>query len=79
MPPEPEITRPPRRVRADATLLATAFDKLATPKRAGRNRTIGTWSLRAFCDLTKRWDSWPDDSPTRIAQLPRWRPLGREP
>lgn len=35
------------------------------PKKADRNLLIGTWNLRAFGGLTKRWDSRPGDSPKR--------------
>jgi endonuclease/exonuclease/phosphatase family metal-dependent hydrolase len=65
MPPEPEITNPPASVRAQITKLAKQIDKAVPPKKAGRNLLIGTWNLRAFGGLTKRWDSRPDDSPKR--------------
>ncbi|MEK6274346.1 MAG: endonuclease/exonuclease/phosphatase family protein [Actinomycetota bacterium] len=65
MPPEPEITNPPAAVRAEVTKLAKAIDKVVPPKKADRNLLIGTWNLRAFGGLTKRWESRPEDSPKR--------------
>jgi hypothetical protein len=62
---EPEITNPPASVRSELAKFAKEIDKVVPPKRPGRNLLIGTWNLRAFGGLTKRWDSRPDDSPKR--------------
>lgn len=35
------------------------------PAKADRNLLVGTWNLRAFADLTTKWDSTAGDSPRR--------------
>jgi endonuclease/exonuclease/phosphatase family metal-dependent hydrolase len=35
------------------------------PAKASKNLLIGTWNLRAFGDLTHKWQSTQDDSPKR--------------
>jgi hypothetical protein len=65
MPPEPDITIPPASVRSEVAKLAEAINEVVPRKNAGRNLLIGTWNLRAFGGLTKRWDSRPEDSPKR--------------
>jgi endonuclease/exonuclease/phosphatase family metal-dependent hydrolase len=65
VPPEPDITKPPASVRAQEARLATEVDKVIARKQADRNLLIGTWNLRAFGGLTKRWNSRSDDTPQR--------------
>ena len=35
------------------------------PARESNNLLIGSWNLRAFGDLTEKWDAGPTDSPKR--------------
>ena len=55
--------RPPL-VERDEGRLHDALDEQIPPKSA-RNLLVGTWNLRAFGDLTTKWDSADTDSPKR--------------
>ncbi|WP_245762438.1 hypothetical protein [Mycetocola miduiensis] len=44
--------------------LHAALSAVIPPKNSS-NLLIGTWNLRAFGDLTSKWQSEPDDSPKR--------------
>ena len=59
------IPRPaPAGVEQDLTRLRQALDA-QVPAKADRNLLLGTWNLRAFGDLTGKWDSADGDSPRR--------------
>ncbi len=45
--------------------LAEALDPVVPAKQLDRNLLIGTWNLRAFGDLTEKWESAEADSPKR--------------
>ncbi|MCZ2404210.1 endonuclease/exonuclease/phosphatase family protein [Paenarthrobacter sp. Z7-10] len=51
-------------VLADLASLAAALDGVV-PARTESNLLIGTWNLRAFADLTAKWEAAPSDSPKR--------------
>jgi len=65
VPPEPQITEPPVAVRAELAALSDAVERSCRPKRPDRNLLIGTWNLRAFGGLTKRWQAEAKDTPKR--------------
>ena len=65
-----EITDlPPDEVSADLATLRSALDDYengGVPARAlDRNLLIATWNIRAFGDLTEKWESADGDSPKR--------------
>jgi endonuclease/exonuclease/phosphatase family metal-dependent hydrolase len=62
----PEITDPPpEEVLADLLRLRTALDEEVPARALDRNLLIATWNLRAFGDLTEKWESTEDDTPKR--------------
>ncbi len=62
----PEITDlPPLEIQAELAALRAQLDAEIPPKVLDKNLLIATWNLRAFGDLTKKWDSVTDDSPRR--------------
>ena len=61
----PAITdQPPDDVAADLARLTQALDA-AIPAKAGNNLIVGTWNIRAFGSLTRKWRSSGSDSPKR--------------
>ena len=60
---EPTDPRSPDAV-ADVERLRAALD-VELPAKSSTNLLIGTWNLRAFGDLTHKWQSAPGDSPKR--------------
>lgn len=63
--PSPEITDPPPAdVAADLAALKAALDQ-RIPTRANGRVLVGTWNIRAFGDLTRKWHSGASDSPKR--------------
>lgn len=61
----PAITDPPPNyVATELADLKTALDAQIPPK-AGDNILVATWNIRAFGNLTRKWTSGPNDSPTR--------------
>jgi len=63
-PPLPDLTLPPSEVALDLARLREALDT-EIPGKTDSNLLVGTWNLRAFGDLTSKWQSGPDDSPKR--------------
>ena len=55
---------PPAVVTRDLTSISGALDAVV-PARTGHNLLIATWNLRAFADLTGKWQAGPKDSPKR--------------
>jgi endonuclease/exonuclease/phosphatase family metal-dependent hydrolase len=62
---EPDITKPPAGFVRELERLADEVDKVVPAKKVGKNLLIGTWNLRAFGGLTKRWAAEAKDSPKR--------------
>lgn len=62
----PAITdRPPPEVAAELAELRDALDAAIPAKQLDLNLLIGTWNIRAFGNLTKKWVSAENDSPKR--------------
>ena len=61
-----EITEtPPQDILDELALLRIQLEQEVPPKVLDKNLLIATWNIRAFGDLTKKWDSEDDDSPKR--------------
>ncbi|HEX6828060.1 MAG TPA: endonuclease/exonuclease/phosphatase family protein [Burkholderiales bacterium] len=56
---------PPPEVAADLAGLKAALDAAIPPRVLDRNLLIATWNIRAFGDLTEKWQSGTGDSPKR--------------
>ena len=56
---------PPEEISADLARLRLALDADVPAKALDRNLLIATWNLRAFGDLTEKWESAEDDTPKR--------------
>lgn len=65
MPIEPDILNPPAAVVAERDAVQAAVATRVPPKKIGQNLLVATWNLRAFGNLTKRYESQPGDSPKR--------------
>lgn len=62
----PKITDPPPpEIAAELAELCAALDEDIPSKKLDRNLLIATWNIRAFGDLTEKWQSSEDDSPKR--------------
>jgi hypothetical protein len=62
----PEITAPlPEDVLMDLARLRSTLDEDVPAKALDRNLLIATWNIRAFGDLTEKWESAQEDSPKR--------------
>ncbi len=62
--PQHDVSLAPPVVAADLGRLRAALDA-DVPARDPSNILVATWNLRAFGDLTQKWQSGPDDSPKR--------------
>jgi endonuclease/exonuclease/phosphatase family metal-dependent hydrolase len=60
-----EITSIPQEVLADLKALNNSLDQSIPFKKLDKNLLIATWNIRAFGDLTKKWQSGSGDSPKR--------------
>ena len=56
---------PSEEVVADLARLRSALDESVPAKALDRNLLIATWNVRAFGDLTEKWESSEDDTPKR--------------
>src|SRR5918997_4064876 len=56
---------PPEEVVADLARLRSALDEEVPAKALDRNLLIATWNVRAFGDLTEKWESDEEDTPKR--------------
>ncbi len=56
---------PPDKVLADLARLRSALDEAVPAKALDRNLLIATWNIRAFGDLTEKWESTEEDTPKR--------------
>ena len=62
----PRVTdQPPGEVAADLARLGSALDEGVPAKALDRNLLIATWNIRAFGDLTEKWESTEEDTPKR--------------
>jgi len=62
----PQITdTPPSTIMAELAQLRRDLDQDIPPKVPDRNVLIATWNIRAFGNLTEKWQSDEDDSPRR--------------
>ncbi len=57
--------QPPAVVQVVLAAVRSALDATIPAKALDRNLLIGTWNLRAFGDLTPKWQSEAGDSPKR--------------
>jgi endonuclease/exonuclease/phosphatase family metal-dependent hydrolase len=62
---EPDILVPPAEVVARVASFTPALDQVIAAKELDRNLLVGSWNLRAFGGLTKKWRSVDGDSPRR--------------
>ena len=56
---------PSEEVVADLARLRSALDEKVPAKALDRNLLIATWNVRAFGDLTEKWESSEEDTPKR--------------
>ena len=62
----PEITDlPPKNVQKELIVLKEALDAEIPPKKLDHNIIIGSWNIRGFGNLTKKWTTNDKDSPKR--------------
>lgn len=62
----PKITdRPPNTITNELAILRAALDHDIPAKKIDRNLLIATWNIRAFGELTEKWQADPADSPKR--------------
>ncbi len=62
----PTITDlPPQEIRTELDSLRAALDNDIPAKILDNNLLIATWNIRAFGDLTEKWDSADTDTPKR--------------
>jgi len=62
----PKITDPtPIQIQTELHNLNTDLDAKIPPKKLDKNLLIATWNIRAFGDVTKKWQSVNGDSPKR--------------
>jgi endonuclease/exonuclease/phosphatase family metal-dependent hydrolase len=59
------IQTPPQEVIIDLLSLSADLDQKIPAKKLDKNLLIATWNIRAFGDLTKKWQSEDGDSPKR--------------
>ena len=65
MAPDPDLTVLPDDIAARVAAFAPALDRVVAPKQLDRNLLVGSWNLRAFGGLTKKWESADGDTPRR--------------
>ncbi len=56
---------PPQEVQLNLELLKSDLDQKLPFKKLDKNLIIGSWNIRAFGNLTRKWDSDETDSPKR--------------
>jgi len=59
------LETPPDEIIENVRRLANDLDVKIPAKKIDRNLLIGTWNIRAFGNLTRKWKSDEDDSPKR--------------
>lgn len=55
----------PEDIEAEVADVRKALDETIPSKRLDDNLLIATWNIRAFGDLTEKWNAGEDDSPKR--------------
>lgn len=55
----------PLHIQQELTELKIDLDEKIPAKKLDKNLLIATWNIRAFGDVTKKWESDADDSPKR--------------
>lgn len=61
----PTLTEIPADIAAELEALSKDLNLKIPPIKLEKNILIATWNIRAFGDLTKKWQSEKDDSPKR--------------
>ncbi|MDF1546377.1 MAG: endonuclease/exonuclease/phosphatase family protein [Bacteroidales bacterium] len=61
----PEIIDTPPKLVTDEIKALRKLLKKSISKKTTDNLLIATWNIRAFGDLTEKWEAGPNDSPTR--------------
>ncbi len=62
----PKITdKPPKAIQDNLNLLKNDLDDKIPARQLDKNLLIATWNIRAFGNLTRKWESDEDDSPKR--------------
>src|SRR5690554_7408725 len=56
---------PPKEVQQNLELLKSDLDLKLPFKKLDKNLIIGSWNIRAFGNMTRKWDSDETDSPKR--------------
>lgn len=59
------LAPPPKEVQEDLYTLKKDLDNKIPAKKLDRNLLVATWNIRAFGDLTRKWESSGNDSPKR--------------
>lgn len=59
------LDKPPVEVQKNLNDLAADLDAKIPSKKLDKNLLIASWNIRAFGDLTRKWDSDEKDSPKR--------------
>lgn len=59
------LDNPPSDINNELKALRHALDEEIPPKIPDRNVLIATWNIRAFGDLTEKWEATENDSPKR--------------
>ncbi len=65
-------SEPPPAVLEELHGLSGALDAAIPAKQVDRNLLIGTWNIRAFGDLTEKWEAGPHDEPKRDLRAARY-------
>jgi hypothetical protein len=71
--PEPDIASPPPDVLARLAPFVPALDQAIPAKQLDRNLLVGSWNLRAFGGLTKKWEPEETRRPGRSPTSSRSR------
>lgn len=62
----PEVTNvPPEKIAEELKSVRDALDSTIPSKALDKNLLIATWNIRAFGDLTEKWEAEPGDTPKR--------------
>ena len=59
------LDRPPIEVQKNLEKVRLDLDKVIPSKKLDKNLLIASWNIRAFGNLTRKWDSDEEDSPKR--------------
>lgn len=59
------LLSPPAEILADLKKLTNDLDQTIPDKKLDKNLLVATWNIRAFGDLTAKWESASKDSPKR--------------